>query len=104
MNIAMNLFIYSSNNFKNEKNHKYIHLHKNVRNKAKVFRKQYDIQKSLQIKEYEAYVYCNIFNDYNDEKCMNTLLDIELLELKLKKVNKKLICLKGIEETFSELK
>jgi len=45
MNIAMNLFIYSSNNFKNEKNHKYTHLHKNVRNKAKVFRKQYDIQK-----------------------------------------------------------
>lgn len=97
MNITMSYPInYINRNLKSEKKLKYVDLHKNLKNKAKIFRKKYDIEKALDRKEAEANECCNIFNDRNDDKCMDIWEDIEELEQKLKTIEKKLEFLRNI--------
>lgn len=90
-----------------EKTHKYTHLHNKLKQQSKLFKKKYEIERSLEQKENEAREFCNIFTGIRDEnkcmhlfedncsdlfedRCMHLFEDIEHLEQKLKQVKKKL--------------
>lgn len=93
-----NVYVYSrqsqsyADNHKNqvrisEKRIKYIDLHNKRKYQSKLFRKRYEIEKSLEKKEEEANSFCNIFNNkYDDNKCIDICEDIEYLEQKLKNI------------------
>lgn len=74
----------------NEKRNKYTHLHKKIKHQAKIFRKKYDIERALEMKEKEAADHCNIFRDNYDDRCFDLFEEIEQLEHQLKTVQKKL--------------
>ena len=74
----------------NEKRDKYAHLHKKMKHQSKIFRKKYEIEHSLELKEKEAMERCNVFQNKYDDECFTLFEEIEYLEQKLKAVQKRL--------------
>lgn len=74
----------------NEKRNKYAYLHKKIKHQSKLFRKKYEIEQSLELKEKKVTEQCNIFRNKHDDECMTLFDEIEQLEQRLKAVQKKL--------------
>lgn len=90
MRFHVNPAKYDRSIVQNEKRNKYTHLHKKIKHQSKIFRKKYEIEQSLELKEKRALEQCNIFRNKHDDECLTLFDEIEQLEQKLKAVQKKL--------------